>query len=74
MNEVNTAIAHGKENNDVAIEAVLIALITAVARNGEKTRILGEINQIVQDRLSGDELKGALSTAQEIISVATRKL
>ncbi|CAH5648760.1 hypothetical protein AI2983V1_2652 [Enterobacter cloacae] len=74
MNEVNTAFARGKDNNDVALEAVVIALITAVARNGDKVKILGEMNDIVKARLPNEDQKGALTTAQEIISVARSKL
>ena len=38
MKEVNTALEAKKSDHEIAVEAVLISLITAAARNTDKTR------------------------------------
>ncbi|MBI0275342.1 hypothetical protein I6H07_05770 [Hafnia alvei] len=72
MKEVNTALEAKKSDHEIAVEAVLISLITAAARNTDKTRLLSEMQHAITERLSTN--KNAFNTASELISIANSKL
>lgn len=72
MKEVNTALEAKRSDHEIAVEAVLISLITAAARNTDKTKLLGEMQEAITERLSTN--KNAFNTASELISIANSKL
>lgn len=72
MKEVNTALEAKKSDHEIAVEAVLISLITAAARNTDKARLLGEMQQAITDRLG--DIPNAFKTASELITIARSKL
>ncbi len=69
--ETKTALGTPSANYDVAAEAVLISLITVLARQAESpNKFIWEIENEVKARLSPDNRRSSLEIAQEILSAA----
>ncbi|GBO49493.1 hypothetical protein MFFDBJGM_02511 [Pectobacterium versatile] len=72
--ETKTALGTPSSNSDVAIEAVLISLITVLAKQSDNANtFIWDIENEVNARLSLENRSSSLEIAQEILSAVREK-
>ncbi len=72
--ETKTALGTPSANYDVASEAILISLISVIAKRSEDPNgFIRDIEIQVRARLSTENRSGSLDIAEEILSVVREK-